>query len=61
MRSLLGAVGDPLDIPEIERLLRLQGFVVPGRASQTISNAVRSALSDGSIVRVARGRYAPGR
>jgi hypothetical protein len=61
VRSILDAVGGPLDIPEIEHLLRLQGFAVPGRASHTISNAVRSALSDGSIVRLGRGRYGPGR
>jgi hypothetical protein len=55
--ALLQAIGRALDLREVERLLRLQGVVVAGRPSQTLTNALRPALADGSIVRVGRGRY----
>jgi hypothetical protein len=55
--DLLRATGDTLDLRELERLLLLGGLAVAGRSSQTLANALRPALADGSVVRVARSRY----
>ena len=55
--DLLRATGEVLDLRELERLLRLEGIVVAGRPSQTLLNALRPALADGSVERVDRGRY----
>ena len=61
VEQLLSGVDQPLTLPEVERILRWQGHLIPGRPSQTIVNALRPALRDGSIARVGRGRYAAGR
>jgi len=55
--ALLRASARPLALPEIERLLRLGGFVPAGRPSQTISNAMRSAIRHGRVAIVERGVY----
>jgi hypothetical protein len=57
IEALLRSVRRPLGLREIERLLRFGGVVVAGRPSQTLTNALRPARADGSIVRVARGHY----
>jgi len=55
--ALLCASARPLALPEIERLLRLGGFVPAGRPSQTISNAMRPAIRHGRVAIVERGVY----
>jgi hypothetical protein len=56
--ALLEVTDQPLTIAEIERLLRLHHLVPAGRASQTISNALRPAVADGRIEAVESGCYA---
>jgi hypothetical protein len=55
--QLLQVTDQQLTIPELERLLRLQGLVPAGRASHTISNAISAEIRSGRIVRVRRGCY----
>jgi hypothetical protein len=55
--DLLRVTGQPLTIPEIERLLRLQDLVPAGRASHTISNAISGEIRSGRIERVRRGCF----
>ncbi len=51
----------PLDIGALVRVLADDGFTVSGRPSKTVSDALRWEVRRGRIVRLARGRYAPGR
>jgi hypothetical protein len=55
--ELLQGIDRVLTIPEIERLLRLQGLVTGGRASHAISSALRGEVRSGRIERVWRGCY----
>jgi hypothetical protein len=57
VEALLQATARSLGLREIERLLRLEGIEVAGRPSQTLGNALRSALASGSVIREGRGRY----
>jgi hypothetical protein len=60
IQSLLLATEQALTLVELERLLRLQGLAVGGRPSQTLVNALRPALADGTVVRTGRGSYRAG-
>jgi hypothetical protein len=55
--DLLCAMGRPVSVRELTRLLAAHGFTTSGRPSQTISNALRTAIADGDVERVARGSY----
>jgi hypothetical protein len=47
----------PKTIPELIDGLEYQGFSIPGRASKTISDALRCEQVHGRVVRMRRGRY----
>jgi hypothetical protein len=47
----------PATIAELRRVLAAHGCAPAGRASQTISNALRIAVRDGLVARTARGQY----
>ena len=55
--DLLRVTGRPLTLGELERLLRLEGLVPSGRASKTISDALRSEVAAGRVIRERRGCY----
>jgi hypothetical protein len=45
---------------EMIDLLEYQGFVIPGRASKTVSDALRWEMRRGRVRRIRRGVYGPG-
>jgi hypothetical protein len=49
-----------LSIRELVRRVEDAGFVVPGRASKTVADALRWEIARGRVVRVGRGLYRPG-
>jgi hypothetical protein len=55
--GILGAIGRPAAVGELVRLLGMHGFRAPGRASQSVSNALRVELRAKNVERVARGTY----
>jgi hypothetical protein len=55
--ELLRVTDQALTLSEIERLLRLGGRVPPGRASKSISDALRRELAAGRVRRIRRGCY----
>jgi hypothetical protein len=55
------AVHGPATVVEIVELLEYQGFVIAGRASKTVSDALRWELRRGRVRRIRRGKYGPGR
>jgi hypothetical protein len=50
----------PATITELVSTLALQGFVVGGRASKSVSDALRWEIARGRVQRLARARYGPG-
>jgi hypothetical protein len=59
-RALLGTgqiVGETLSVSELHRLLVAHGVGVGGRASQSISGALRVEVSRGRVDRVGWGQY----
>jgi hypothetical protein len=53
-------VHGPATVVEIIELLEYQGFVIVGRASKTVSDALRWELRRGRVRRIRRGKYGPG-
>ena len=49
-----------LTVDDLVRLLRASGFAVDGRASKSVSDALRWEIGRGRVVRFGRGRYAAG-
>ncbi|HEX4903722.1 MAG TPA: hypothetical protein VFV42_12970, partial [Acidimicrobiales bacterium] len=47
-------------VAELVRRLERAGFVLPGRASKTVSDHLRAECGRGRVRRVGRGRYALG-
>ena len=47
-------------IAELVNTLSGQGFQISGRASKTVSDALRWEVSRGRVYRLRRGRYGPG-
>ena len=45
---------------EMIELLEYQGFAIPGRASKTVSDALRWEMRRGRVRRLRRGLYGPG-
>lgn len=45
---------------EILELLYYQGFIIPGRPSKTVSDALRWEMRRGRVRRLRRGVYGPG-
>lgn len=58
--ELLRARGSDRSIADLVGALRAGGFVVAGHPAKTVSDALRTELTRGRAVRVARGRYAVG-
>lgn len=56
--ELLGVLGRPAKVAELVRMLAVHGLRPPGRASQTVSNALRIEVGWGTVVRIERGVYA---
>jgi hypothetical protein len=55
--EVLRAGGRPSTVAEVRRLLAAHGVRPSGRASQTLSNALRAEVLAGRVVRTARNRY----
>jgi hypothetical protein len=55
--DLLEIIGEPLSVRELHRLLVAHGVGVGGRASQSISGALRVEVSRGRVERVGWGEY----
>jgi hypothetical protein len=49
----------PASIPELVDALEAQGFVIAGRASKVISDALRWEMGRERVRRLGRGRYGP--
>lgn len=54
------AVHGPATVFEVIDLLEYQGFVIAGRASKTVSDALRWEMRRGRVRRLRRGQYGPG-
>jgi hypothetical protein len=54
------AVHGPATVVEIIELLEYQGFVIAGRASKTVSDALRWEMRRGRVRRIRRGKYGAG-
>lgn len=50
----------PLTVARLVTLLEAEGFAVRGRASKEVSDALRWEIGRKRVVRLGRGRYAPG-
>lgn len=50
----------PASIFEMIELLEYQGFAIPGRASKSVSDALRWEMRRGRVRRLRRGVYGPG-
>ena len=50
----------PLTVARLVTLLEAEGFAVRGRPSKEISDALRWEVGRKRVVRLGRGRYAPG-
>ncbi len=47
-------------VADLIEALYYQGFDIPGRASKTVSDALRREILNGRVRRLKRGRYGPG-
>ena len=54
------AVHGPATVTEMINMLGWHGFCVRGRASKTVSDALRWEIGRGRVRRLGRGRYGPG-
>ena len=54
---LLDAMG-PVTVPQLVAELQELDIVIPGRASKTVSDALRWEVRKGRAIRLGRGRYA---
>lgn len=50
----------PLTVAGLAGALEQEGFVLKGRPSKTISDALRCEIAHGRVIRLGRGRYGPG-
>jgi hypothetical protein len=50
----------PTTVADLIEALYYQGFDIPGRASKTVSDALRRETVNGRVRRIRRGRYGPG-
>ena len=50
----------PLTVARLVTLLEAEGFAVRGRPSKEVSDALRWEIGRKRVVRLGRGRYAPG-
>jgi hypothetical protein len=50
----------PTTVADLIDALHHQGFEIPGRASKSVSDALRTDVANGRVLRLKRGRYGPG-
>jgi hypothetical protein len=50
----------PTTVADLVDLLHFQGFEIPGRPSKSVSDALRTDVANGIVLRLKRGRYGPG-
>jgi len=50
----------PTTVTDLVDALNYQGFDIAGRASKTVSDALRREIVNGRVRRLKRGRYGPG-
>ncbi|HET6736550.1 hypothetical protein [Mycobacterium sp.] len=50
----------PTTVADLIDAMNYQGFDIPGRASKTVSDALRREIVNGRVRRLRRGRYGPG-
>jgi hypothetical protein len=50
----------PRTVADLIDALSYQGFDIPGRASKTVSDALRREIVNGRVRRLKRGQYGPG-
>lgn len=50
----------PTTVADLIDALDYQGFDIPGRASKSVSDALRSDIANGRVRRLKRGLYGPG-
>jgi hypothetical protein len=50
----------PTTVADLIEALQFQGFDIPGRASKSVSDALRTDVANGRVLRLKRGRYGPG-
>ena len=50
----------PQTVADLIDALEFQSFDIPGRASKVVSDALRSEIAHGRVLRLKRGRYGPG-
>jgi hypothetical protein len=50
----------PTTVTDLIDALYYQGFDIPGRASKSVSDALRSEVANGRVRRLRRGLYGPG-
>ncbi len=50
----------PTTVADLIEALQYQGFDIPGRASKSVSDALRTDVANGRVLRLKRGRYGPG-
>jgi hypothetical protein len=50
----------PTTVADLIEALDYQGFAIHGRASKTVSDALRREMVNGRVRRLKRGRYGPG-
>lgn len=56
----LAHLDEPLEVDKLVEALEDRGFAVPGRASKTVSDALRWERRRGRVRRCGRGVYGPG-
>src|SRR4051794_16834569 len=49
-----------VSLAQLVRWIEVEGFIVPGRASKTVSDALRWEIGHGRVVRCGRALYAAG-
>jgi hypothetical protein len=49
----------PATVAELVEALEFQGFGIDGRASKSVSDALRWEIGRGRVIRLRRGRYGP--
>jgi hypothetical protein len=60
LTTLLVDVGQVLAVGDLVKLVQAEGFVLTGRPSKTVSDALRWEVGRGRVLRHGRGLYGPG-
>jgi hypothetical protein len=57
---VIHGAGRPMEVAELVGAVERLGFAIAGRPSKAISDTLRGPVRRGWVVRLGRGRYAPG-